>query len=66
MIATQHQALDPLLSIDQTKAALNVKARSTIYEFIKAGHLKPVKIGRLTRFKASDVARLIANGTASA
>lgn len=65
MTNTTTDHTDCLLSVDQTRTKLGNVSRTLIYERIKSGDLKPVKLGRLTRFKASDVARLIANGTAA-
>lgn len=46
---------DALLNM-QTLQALTGLGRTSIYERIKAGELKPIKLGaRCTRFRAGDV-----------
>ncbi|WP_310459761.1 helix-turn-helix domain-containing protein [Sphaerotilus sp.] len=54
---------DTLLSVEQTRAKAGGIGRSTVYKLIQSGHLTVVKIGRLTRFRASEVERLIQSGT---
>ena len=67
MSTKNHQvpATDTLLSVEQTRAKAGGIGRSTIYKLIHSGHLSPIKIGRLTRFRASEVERLIQSGTAA-
>jgi excisionase family DNA binding protein len=49
------QIQDALLNI-RTVQALSGLGKTSIYERIKAGELKPVKLGsRCTRFRAGDV-----------
>ncbi len=49
-----------LLSVPAACAALGI-GRSTLYEWIAAGKIRPIKIGRMTRIKASDLAALVAS-----
>jgi excisionase family DNA binding protein len=49
-----------LLTIPDVCAALKI-GRSTLYEWISAGKVRPVKIGKMTRIKASDLADLVAS-----
>jgi excisionase family DNA binding protein len=49
-----------LLTVADACAALRV-GRSTFYEMIAAGKVRPVKIGRMTRIRASDLAALVAS-----
>ena len=49
-----------LLTIPDACAALRI-GRSTLYEWIAAGKIRPIKIGRMTRIKASDLAALVAS-----
>jgi excisionase family DNA binding protein len=36
--------------------------RTTLYELIKAGALRPIRIGRCVRFSTADLERFVANG----
>jgi excisionase family DNA binding protein len=47
-------------SVDEV-CALVPLGRTAIYELIKAGKLKPIKIGRRTALRAVDIAALIAS-----
>ncbi len=49
-----------LLTVPDACAALRI-GRSTLYEMIAAGKVRPVKIGRMTRIRASDLAALVAS-----
>ena len=49
-----------LMTIPDACAALRV-GRSTIYEMIAAGKLKPVKVGRLTRIRVAELHALVAD-----
>ncbi len=52
-----------LITVPQTCVALNV-CRGTVYKLFKSGALTPVKLGRATRVRAADVARLAQTGAA--
>ncbi len=54
--------LESLLSINQTCDLLGL-GRTTCYALIAVGDLKMVKLGRLTRVRASSVAALIERST---
>lgn len=47
-----------LLTTDQVIEMLQV-SRSTIYELIDQGRLRPVKLGRLVRYSRSNIASMI-------
>lgn len=47
-----------LIAVMQVAAILGV-GRSTVYQLITPGELKPVHIGRNVRFRASDVSAYI-------
>jgi len=49
-----------LLTIPDACAALGI-GKGTLYEWIAAGKIRPIKIGRMTRIKASDLADLVAS-----
>jgi excisionase family DNA binding protein len=49
-----------LLTVPDACAALKI-GRSTFYEWIAAGKVRPVKIGKMTQIKASDLAALVAS-----
>ena len=42
-------------SVDEVMKVLNIKNRTTIWRWQKSGYLVPVKVGKLCRFKKSDV-----------
>jgi excisionase family DNA binding protein len=48
-----------LLTIEQVARLLNV-GRSTVYELIWAGRLRPVRIGRAVRISRSQVMSFVA------
>ena len=50
------------LTVDDAGAALGV-GRSTVYELIKSGHLRPIKINRRTLVPVSQVRALLRHGT---
>lgn len=48
-----------LLSVDQALALLGI-GRTSLYELVAQGHLKPVKLGRRTLIKAADLQAFVA------
>lgn len=60
-MTTQQQTSDHLLTIPEAQAALRV-SRGFIYVLQKRGVLELVKLGRASRVRASDVARLAQAG----
>jgi len=52
---------EPLLTVEEAAAVLGIQPR-TLYKWAYAGRLPVVKIGRLTRFRASTIENLIAQG----
>jgi len=52
---------EPLLTVEDAAAILGIQPR-TLYKWAYAGRLPVVKIGRLTRFRASTIENLIAQG----
>jgi len=50
--------MEDLLTVSDVMRALRV-SRATLYRQIKAGVIVPVKIGTITRFRASDLERLL-------
>ena len=53
---------DRLLDVHEAAALLGLKSPRTLYKWAYAGRIPSVKIGRLTRFRVSDLERLIAAG----
>ncbi len=53
---------DRLLDVAQAAAVLGLKSPRTLYKWAYAGRIPSVKIGRLLRFRRSDLERLIADG----
>jgi excisionase family DNA binding protein len=53
--------LEPLLTIGQTAAILNLSAR-TVRRLITSGSIRAVWIGRSVRLRPRDIERLIAEG----
>ena len=49
-----------LLTIPDACAALRI-SRSTLYTWIADGRVRPVKLGKLTRIRTSDLTALIAS-----
>lgn len=47
-----------LLTIEEVGEQLGC-SRALIYSLIKRGDLKPIKLGRATRFRPADIANLI-------
>lgn len=60
-MTTQQQTSDHLLTIPEACAALRV-SRGFIYSLQKRGSLALVKLGRASRVRAADVARLAQTG----
>lgn len=56
--------LDRLLSVREVCALMNV-SRATVYNFLSAGVLQGVKIGRSRRFRTSEVEAYIARSAAA-
>jgi len=55
-------AADRLLDVQEAAVLLGLKSPRTLYKWAYAGRIQSVKIGRLLRFRRSDLERLIANG----
>lgn len=53
---------DRLLDVTEGAVLLGLKSRRTLYKWAYAGRLPSVKIGRLLRFRRSDLERLIMEG----
>ncbi len=53
---------DRLLDVAEAAATLGLKSPRTMYKWAYAGRIPSVRIGRLLRFRRSDLERLIANG----
>jgi len=53
-----------LYTVKETKEILKVTQR-TLYNYIKNGDLKAVKIGKYWRIRQSDLAEFIENGTSN-
>ncbi|MBU1144590.1 MAG: helix-turn-helix domain-containing protein [Firmicutes bacterium] len=51
-----------LYTVDEIKEILKVTQR-TLYNYIKSGNLKAVKIGKYWRIKKSDLEEFLENGT---
>jgi excisionase family DNA binding protein len=61
-VAAGHASrLEPLLTVGETAAILNVSAR-TVRRLIESGAIPAVSIGRSVRLRPRDIARLIAEG----
>jgi excisionase family DNA binding protein len=54
--------LRPLLVDPKQAAWLLGIGRTTLYELIAAGTLRPMRIGRCVRFSVADLERFVANG----
>lgn len=53
---------DRLLDVAEAAAALGLKSPRTLYKWAYAGRIPSVRIGRLLRFRRSDLEHLIADG----
>ena len=53
---------DRLLDVAEAAAMLGLKSPRTLYKWAYAGRIPSVKIGKLLRFRRSDLERLIAAG----
>jgi excisionase family DNA binding protein len=53
---------DRLFDVAEAAAMLGLKSARTLYKWAYAGRIPSVRIGRLLRFRRSDLERLIANG----
>ncbi len=47
------------LSPDEVLKVLNIKTRSTLWRWSKRGYLVPVKVGKMLRYKKSDVDQIL-------
>jgi excisionase family DNA binding protein len=54
-------SLDGLVTLDQA-ASLLACTKAAVRKWISQGRLAPVKVGRLTRLRARDVARVVEHG----
>jgi len=52
---------DRLLDVQEAAVLLGLKSPRTLYKWAYAGRIPSVKIGKLLRFRRSDLERLIAN-----
>ena len=55
---------DSLMTIEESAAALSVRPAS-VRKWIHQRRLQPVKVGRLTRLRKSDVERVVQHGLPS-
>lgn len=55
---------EPWVSVDQVAAHLGV-AKDTVYRWIEAKSLPAQRVGRLWKFKLSDVDRWVTDGVAA-
>ena len=53
---------DRLLDVAEAAATLGLKSPRTLYKWAYAGRIPSVRIGRLLRFRRSDLECLIASG----
>jgi len=53
---------DRLLDVQEAAVLLGLKSPRTLYKWAYAGRIPSVKIGKLLRFRLSDLERLIAAG----
>lgn len=53
---------DRLLDVAEAAATLRLKSPRTLYKWAYAGRIPSVRIGRLLRFRCSDIEHLIATG----
>jgi hypothetical protein len=58
---TPENAQDRLLALDDVAAQLSISP-ALVRRYGARGVLPRIKLGRLTRYRASDVARLVAQG----
>src|SRR5438128_2664389 len=59
---TAPQLPDRLLDVREAAALLGLKSPRTLYKWAYAGRIPSVRIGKLLRFRRSDLERLIADG----
>jgi excisionase family DNA binding protein len=55
MLSSHH-----LLTVDEARQELRI-GRTYFYKLVKDGHLKLIKLGRCSRAKSGDVAKLVAD-----
>jgi excisionase family DNA binding protein len=53
---------DQLLDVAGAAATLGLKSPRTLYKWAYAGRIPSIRIGRLLRFRRSDLERLITDG----
>ena len=53
---------DRLLDVAEAAATLGLKSPRTLYKWAYAGRIPSIRIGRLLRFRRSDLEHLIADG----
>lgn len=51
--------MDPLLNVDQAREYLGGIGRSLLFELLRSGELRSVRIGRRRMIPASELARYI-------
>lgn len=52
-----------LLSVEEVRSILALKDNRSVYRLCNYGHLRPVKVGRLLRFRQDDIEELINTST---
>ena len=57
--------MDELVSYEEARRILGRVSSVTIWRLVRAGELKPVKIGRRTLYRRSDLKALMERGSAS-
>ena len=59
MTPSEYGLVKALYGVNETMALLSI-GRTSLYELVKRGELKPAKLGKKTLFYASDLAALLA------
>ncbi len=63
--STPRQSLEPWISVAEVASHLGIK-RDTIYKWLERGRIPAHKVGRLWKFKASEVDKWVESGKAKA
>jgi excisionase family DNA binding protein len=58
MTPSEYGLVKALYGVNETMALLSI-GRTSLYELVKRGELKPAKLGKKTLFYASDLAALL-------
>ena len=61
-LSTTNALPDRLLDVSEAAATLGLKSPRTLYKWAYTGRIASVRIGRLLRFRRSDLEHLIADG----